>query len=86
MAIEENERRGPREEANERGFRSECRENKNLLLLLLLSTCIHTSVGRFLDFQQVQVRLYIRLSSTVVWSGQVILLTSRQQLCNNQIS
>jgi hypothetical protein len=84
MAIEGKERRGPKEEGNERSFKIRVQGKQNLLLLLL-STCIHTRVGRFLDFSRfrsgykikfwtglVRYGQVIRLSSRVVWSGQVI--------------
>jgi hypothetical protein len=70
MAIEGKERRGPKEEGNERSFKIRVQGKQNLLLLLL-STCIHTRVGRFLDFSRFRSGYKIKFWTGLVWSGQV---------------
>lgn len=76
MAIEEKERRGPKEEGNERRFRSECRENRTCCCCCCCCPrgYIPVLAGSWISAGSGQV---ISLSSGLVWSGQVIRLSSR---------
>jgi hypothetical protein len=75
MAIEEKERRAPKEEGNERGFRSECRENRTCCCCCCPHAYIPVLAGSWISAGSGQV---IRLSSTVVLvrSGYIVNLES----------
>lgn len=66
---------GPKEEGNERSFRSECRENRTCCCCCCCPRAyIPVLAGSWISAGSGQV---IRLSSGLVWSGQVIRLSSR---------